>query len=459
MQTFTPSNGYLSRNPASPGLRQLVLWMGFAISLVTCGTLRASEPVLLSFTSDHCSHCVTMRPTLAQLESNGMIIRHINVDEEPGFAQRYGIRNLPTYIVWSGGKEISRHVGTQTTHALTQAMRVPTNGTIARTAANVAPHRLLDPARVHPAAAANLAAAGQLAPAPSNATLQPAAPESVPSVQVAHAIQTARAATVRLRVRDQQGFGVGTGTIIDQKGADALVITCGHLFRDNGDNPNIEVDLFIGGQTQTVSGQLLDFDSEVRDIALVVIQPGMQMTAARIAPMQRSPQNGESIFSFGCDHGADPSRRDSRITGVNKYDQHLKLSNIEIAKAPVNGRSGGGLFNMQGELIGVCNAADPKGDVGLYTGPGSIKWQLDRVNLGRLYQTANPVASVASAPATAPAPVTAMPQPSAPVAMQPTSAIQFIVADPNARGGQRTVTIDQPSDQLLRELQPYLMQR
>lgn len=408
-----------------------------------------------------------MRPTLAQLEAGGMIIRHVNVDEEPGFAQRYGIRELPTYIVWSEGKEISRHIGTQTVNALTTAMRVPTNGKIARTAANPTPHRLLGPSNVQPAQAANVAAAGQLAPAPPavnapvpSATSGPAA-EALPSVSVAHAIQTAQAATVRLRVRDQQGFGVGTGTIIDQKGQDALVITCGHLFRDNGDNPNIEVDLFVGGQTQTVPGQLLDFDSEVRDIALVVIQPGMQMTAARIAPMQRKPQNGESIFSFGCDHGADPSRRDSRITGVNKYDQHLKLSNIEIAKAPVNGRSGGGLFNMQGELIGVCNAADPKGDVGLYTGPGSIKWQLDRVNLGRLYAGTAPAALVAAAPAPAAAatPAAAMPQLGPAVNMQPTSAIQFIVADPNAQGGQRTVTINQPSAQLLRELQPYLMQR
>lgn len=408
-----------------------------------------------------------MRPTLAQLEAGGMIIRHVNVDEEPGFAQRYGIRELPTYIVWSEGKEISRHIGTQTVNALTTAMRVPTNGKIARTAANPTPHRLLGPSSVHPAQAANVAAAGQLAPAPPavnapvpSGTAEPAA-EALPSVSVAHAIQTAQAATVRLRVRDQQGFGVGTGTIIDQKGQDALVITCGHLFRDNGDNPNIEVDLFVGGQAQTVPGQLLDFDSEVRDIALVVIQPGMQMTAARIAPMQRKPQNGESIFSFGCDHGADPSRRDSRITGVNKYDQHLKLSNIEIAKAPVNGRSGGGLFNMQGELIGVCNAADPKGDVGLYTGPGSIKWQLDRVNLGRLYAGSAPAALVAAAPApaTAATPAAAMPQLGPAVNMQPTSAIQFIVADPNAQGGQRTVTINQPSAQLLRELQPYLMQR
>jgi hypothetical protein len=69
------------------------------------------------------------------------------------------------------------------------------------------------------------------------------------------------------------------------------------------------------------------------------------------------------------------------LTGINKYNQHLKLSNLEIAGAPIDGRSGGGLFNSQGELIGVCNAADYDDDIGIYAGPGEIQWQLTQVGL------------------------------------------------------------------------------
>ena len=71
------------------------------------------------------------------------------------------------------------------------------------------------------------------------------------------------------------------------------------------------------------------------------------------------------------------------------------MSNLEIDGAPIDGRSGGGLFDDRGVLIGVCNAADYKSDLGIYTGPGSVHWQLERIQLGRLYQ-GTPVAPVAN---------------------------------------------------------------
>ncbi len=51
-----------------------------------------------------------------------------------------------------------------------------------------------------------------------------------------------------------------------------------------------------------------------------------------------------TVASYGCDNGADPTRRDSYISKLNRY---LGPSNIEVAKAPVQGRSGGGLFNSK----------------------------------------------------------------------------------------------------------------
>ena len=133
-------------------------------------------------------------------------------------------------------------------------------------------------------------------------------------------------------------------------------------------------------------GQIVDYDSDTRDIALVEIRPGFPIAAVQLVTSQQQVRTGQTAFSFGCDRGDDPSRRDTRITGVNKYNQHLGVSNLEIAGAPIDGRSGGGLFDEAGRLIGVCNAADYKGDVGIYAGPGSIHWQLDRVGLSKLYQ-------------------------------------------------------------------------
>ena len=72
---------------------------------------------------------------------------------------------------------------------------------------------------------------------------------------------TRQAATVRLRVFDGHGYGAGTGTIIDTHGEEALVLTCGHLFRDTKGEGKIEVDLFIDGQVETVIGQLIDYEA------------------------------------------------------------------------------------------------------------------------------------------------------------------------------------------------------
>src|SRR5205814_9398574 len=55
---------------------------------------------------------------------------------------------------------------------------------------------------------------------PASATPQPPSPDLL-------------GATVRLRVEDTKGGSVGTGTIIDSRSGDALVITSGHLFRDS----------------------------------------------------------------------------------------------------------------------------------------------------------------------------------------------------------------------------------
>ncbi|MGB7325626.1 MAG: trypsin-like peptidase domain-containing protein, partial [Rubripirellula sp.] len=330
-------------------------------------------------------------------------VRHVDVNEEPNLARRYGIRQTPTFVVVSSGKEVTRLVGMQSASELLSALAINPQGPLFATGANLqsdprdsvrdsAPRTRLAPLR--------RGDFGQtLAAAPVNELLRN---EPMPSLSVASAIQRAEAATVRLKVHDGTGYGAGTGTIIDTHGEFALVLTCGHLFRENKGQGKIEVDLFVGGQVKTVLGKIVDYDAENRDIALVEIRPGFPVQPVPLLTKGQTLRTGQPVFSFGCDRGDDPTRRDTRITGVDKYNTHLGASNIEISGAPVDGRSGGGLFDEQGRLVGVCNAADYKGDLGIYTGPGSVQWQLDQVpGLSKLYQGPNNVAQ--NAPANPPA--------------------------------------------------------
>ncbi len=349
---------------------------------LTAPTSRAADAILLEFSSPHCPPCQAMKPILNQLQRTGVPIRHVDVVAEPHLAARYGVRQTPTFVVINGGKEVTRLVGMQTVADLNSALAIDPSGPLIPTGAALgnasAPQTRLTPISVA---------------APANNG------ESMPSMSVADAIQRAQAATVRLRVYDGHGHGAGTGTIIDTHGEEALVLTCGHLFRETKGQGRIEVDLFVGGEVRTVPGQVIDYDADTRDIALVSIRPGVAIEPVQVVAAESRVSNGLVAFSFGCDRGDDPSRRDTRITGVNKYNQHLGVSNLEIDGAPIDGRSGGGLFDQQGHLIGVCNAADYKNDVGIYAGPGTVHWQLDRANLSQLYQQpAERIASLPSAP-------------------------------------------------------------
>ena len=341
----------------------------------------AGEAVLIEFASARCRPCQQMQPVISELSRAGIAVRTVDVDREPELAQRYGIQQTPTFIVVSSGKELTRLVGLQSPEQLRAALAINPSGPWVNTGSkpiDSPPQTRLAPLPT-----------SMIPPGPNATASLSTIGEPMPSVSVADAIQHAQAATVRLKVHDGNGHGAGTGTIIDVHGEEALVLTCGHLFRDTKGQGRIEVDMFVGGETRTVDGQLIDYDSEDRDIALVAIRPGFPIQAVKVAGPNNLPVAGDAAFSFGCDRGADPSRRDTRITGVNKYNQQKGASNLEISGAPIDGRSGGGLFDSQGRLIGVCNAADYDGDVGIYAGPGSVQWQLDRVQLARLYQPDN----------------------------------------------------------------------
>ncbi|MDP6446392.1 MAG: serine protease, partial [Pirellulaceae bacterium] len=204
----------------------------------------------------------------------------------------------------------------------------------------------------------------------------------------------AMAATVRLRVDDGDAFSYGTGTIVDVHQGEALILTCGHIFRDSRGKGAIEVDVFAGGAMRKVRGQLITYEPDYRDIGFVSFRSPVPLQPAPVAAQPNAAQPGAAAFSIGCDRGADPSIRETRVTTINRFQG---APNIETSGAPVLGRSGGGLFNNNGELIGVCKLAVPSDDEGIYSSLPSIHWHLDKLNLAHVYQRsiAQPVESTA----------------------------------------------------------------
>jgi S1-C subfamily serine protease len=190
-----------------------------------------------------------------------------------------------------------------------------------------------------------------------------------------------------LRVEESKGQAYASGTIIDSREGQALVITCGHVFRDSAGKAPLNVEIFelVPGGIRAagqVPAQLVHYDLE-RDLALVGIWPTRPVTIAAVAPEGAAIERGDRAVSVGCSRGDDPTALATRITTLDRYDAP---PNIEATGAPVQGRSGGGLFNDQGQLIGVCFAADYEGNEGLYASLESIHAELTQNGLSEIYK-------------------------------------------------------------------------
>jgi len=332
------------------------------------------DAVLVQFASQSCAPCRAMQPTVSRLVSDGYPVQRIDVDKHLETARQFNVRGVPTFVLLVGNREAGRIEGPASYDRLAAMFQA------------AQPAQTLSRQPRSP----EVALASAEVPIPvskqTQTTLQPT------DFRGGSPQQAALAASVRLRVEDSTGYGFGTGTIIDTHDDEALVVTCGHLFRESQGKGRIAVELFAPGASQPVEGHLIAYDLN-RDIALVSLRPGIVVQAAAIAPPGFSVRKQDQVFTVGCDKGADATVRQSEITAVNKY---LGKPNFSAAGAPIDGRSGGGLFTADGQLIGVCNAADPQSDEGLYAGLSSIHWQLDQIGQSEVYQRGVATSQVAA---------------------------------------------------------------
>lgn len=76
--------------------------------------LEAEAPVLVEFYADWCAPCKIVAPVLDEIagkQQGKLLVVKLDTDHAPEISQRYGIRGIPTLILFRKGNEVGRTVG------------------------------------------------------------------------------------------------------------------------------------------------------------------------------------------------------------------------------------------------------------------------------------------------------------------------------------------------------------
>jgi thiol-disulfide isomerase/thioredoxin len=357
------------------------IWMsGMASVALLMATLGGTpDGVVLDFSAAWCGPCQSMDPIVERLQKQGYAIQKVDFDRNRQFAAQLNVTHLPTFLLIVDGKVRQRFIGPMSENSLRRmAAAIPkkTKAVVTRPQPRTQPRPHEAPTQPQRAPSPRFGPRKKVESKPSPTKRVVRANDDNP--KYAEVIsQKPTAVCARIRVHLEGSVDIGSGTIIHSEPGKTLILTCGHIFRGFNSSSTIEVDLFHRAQPETYDATLIKADLNA-DIGLISLREMSQFPVAPIA--KRSAQKGNHVYSIGCGGGAPPSRLQHLVTSTDVFQPDF----VECTDLPVQGRSGGGLFTRDGEVVGVCVLADPESRRGLYTSLRTLHRLLDSCQLSSL---------------------------------------------------------------------------
>ena len=88
--------------------------------------LKSDKPVLVDFTASWCGPCKQLAPIIDQVADElgeEAKVGKLDIDEAPLTAGKFGVRGVPTVMIFKGGERVEQHVGVTTKAKLLALVR------------------------------------------------------------------------------------------------------------------------------------------------------------------------------------------------------------------------------------------------------------------------------------------------------------------------------------------------
>lgn len=103
--------------------------MGKAIELTDANfneTINSDKPVLVDFWAEWCGPCKMIGPAVEELAGDyegKAVVGKLNVDENPETTARFGVRSIPTLLVFKNGQIVDKQIGAVPKSVLAQKLQ------------------------------------------------------------------------------------------------------------------------------------------------------------------------------------------------------------------------------------------------------------------------------------------------------------------------------------------------